>query len=111
MAKLFKIQAYIVDPNGGFNKYNLADTIEYGPYDIHLRHISIDETDLGEWDDDHPLNCIDCPEAEYEKYFPKETQLVIENIVSSPQTMHDKITAELHQKMIDQLGIKLIKEN
>jgi len=35
----------------------------------------------------------------------------IENIVPSPKVMHDKITAELHQKLIDQLGIKFNKEH
>ena len=74
MAKLFKIQAYIVDPNGEFNKYILADTLEYGPYDIHLRHININETDLGEWDDDIDVNYIDCPKAEFEKYFKENTK-------------------------------------
>ena len=69
MAKLFKITTYIVDPNGEFNKYILADTLEYGPYDIQLRHININETDLGEWDDDIDVNYIDCPKAEFEKYF------------------------------------------
>lgn len=69
MAKLFKIQAYIVDPNGEFDTRELADIMEYGPYDIHLRHIAIDEADLGEWDDDIDVNYIDCPEAEFKKYF------------------------------------------
>lgn len=69
MAKLFKIQAYIVDPNGEFNKYNLANLLEYGPYDIHLRQIEVDGSDIGEWDDDHPLNYCDCPKSEFEKYF------------------------------------------
>ena len=68
MAKLFKITAYIVDPNGEFNEYNLADTLEYGPYDIHLRHIKVDSADLGEWDDDHPLNRCDCPQETFQKY-------------------------------------------
>lgn len=69
MAKLFKLTAYIVDPNGEFNEDNLADTLEYGPYDIHLRHIRVDGVDLGEWDDNLPVNYINCPEAEFEKYF------------------------------------------
>lgn len=69
MAKLFKIQAYIVDPNGEFDTDELATIMEYGPYDIHLRHIEIDEADLGEWEDNHPLNYINCPEAEFEEYF------------------------------------------
>jgi len=73
-------------------------------------HIHLTSADVGEWHDDHPLNYMDCPEAEYEKYF-KKTQPMIESLVYSPKVMHDQITAELHQKLIDQLGIKFKKEN
>lgn len=69
MAKLFKLTAYIVDYNEEFDEHDLADTLEYGPYDIHLRHMKVDGADIGEWHDDHPLNYIDCPKAEFEKYF------------------------------------------
>lgn len=69
MAKLFKLTAYVVDYNDEFSQRELIDILEYGPYDIHLRQMEVDGADLGEWDDDHPLNYIDCPEAEYEKYF------------------------------------------
>ena len=69
MAKLFKIEGYIVDPNGEFDTKELADIMEYGPYDIHLRHIAIDEADLGEWDDEIDVNYIDCPKAAFQKYF------------------------------------------
>lgn len=30
--------------------------------------------DLGEWHDDHPLNYMDCPEAEFKKYFKENKQ-------------------------------------
>lgn len=69
MAKLFKLTAYVVDYNDEFSKRELADILEYGPYDIHLRQMEVDGADIGEWDDDHPLNYIDCPKAEFEKYF------------------------------------------
>jgi hypothetical protein len=32
-------------------------------------HVHLTSADIGEWYDDHPLNYMDCPEAEYEKYF------------------------------------------
>ena len=69
MAKLFKIQTYLLDYNNDFRgsslQYYLNSAIRYGL----LEHTHITEVDIGEWDDDHPLNIVDCPEAEYEKYF------------------------------------------
>lgn len=31
--------------------------------------MKVTEKDIGEWDDENPLNYIDCPESEFEKYF------------------------------------------
>ena len=71
MAKLFKIQAYIVDPNGEFyTDDHLEDCLIYCTQnDLNLSHLKIKSVDLGEWDDDLPINKFNCPEAEYEKYF------------------------------------------
>lgn len=71
MAKLFKIQAYIVDPADEFyTNDRLEDCIIYCTQnDLNLDHLKIQSVDLGEWDDNLPINKLDCPEAEYEKYF------------------------------------------
>lgn len=71
MAKLFKIQAYIVDPNGEFyTDDRLEDCLIYCTQnDLNLDHLKIQSVDLGEWDDDLPINKFNCPEAEFEKYF------------------------------------------
>lgn len=71
MAKLYKIQAYIVDYNDEFcnPSYLKNCLICYTQKHLDLNHIKIDEADIGEWDDDHPLNHIDCPKEEFEKYF------------------------------------------
>ena len=76
MAKLFKIQAYIVDVNDEFyTDDRLEDClIYYTQNDLNLDHLKIQSIDLGEWHDDHPLNYMDCPEAEYEKYFKEKTK-------------------------------------
>ena len=71
MAKLFKIQAYIVDYN---DEYKTEDRLEdcliwLTQNELTLKHLKIDSTDLGEWHDEHPLNYISCPEAEFKKYF------------------------------------------
>lgn len=72
MAKVFKISAYIVDPVDEFDERELKDILEYGPHDIHFRHIKIDDADIGEWDDDLPVNRVNCGKEEFEKYFTRE---------------------------------------
>lgn len=71
MAKLLKVTTYIVDCN---DEYPTADSLEdhlryLTQHDLNLDHIQIEAADIGEWYDEHPLNYVHCPKAEYEKYF------------------------------------------
>ena len=68
MAKLFKISAYIVDPNDEFSEDYLRDDLEYC-HDIHMRHLKVEGTDIGEWDDNLAINRINCGIEEFKKYF------------------------------------------
>ena len=76
MAKLFRNQAYIVDANGEFyTDDRLEDCLIYCTQnDLRLEHLKIQSIDIGEWYDDHPLNHMDCPEAEFKKYFKENKQ-------------------------------------
>ena len=74
MAKLFKLSAYIVDANGNFDAENLEDYIMWRLDDVSVDHVHIDSADIGEWDDELPINYYNCPEAEYEKYFKENTK-------------------------------------
>lgn len=69
MAKLFKLQAYLVDYNDNFDESNLEDYIMWRLGDVSVDHIHLAVADIGPWHDDHPINNYNCPEAEYEKYF------------------------------------------
>ena len=70
MAKLFKLSAYLIDPNDTFDIQNLEDYLIWRLQDeLDIDHIYLDCADIDEWHDDHPLNNYNCPEAEYEKYF------------------------------------------
>ena len=71
MAKIFKIQAYIVDCNDEFKtEDSLEDCLIWCTQnDLNLKHLKIDNADIGDWENDHPLNCTDCPEVEFNKYF------------------------------------------
>ena len=68
MAKIFKIEGYYVDPNGGWSAEDLQIELEQN-YDLIDKHIKVLERDIGEWEDDNPLNYYDSPESECEKYF------------------------------------------
>lgn len=37
--------------------------------DVSLRGMTIEEKDIGEWNDDCSLNKFNCPKSEFEKYF------------------------------------------
>ena len=52
--------------NGYIVSIPLNDTQDY---DLIVHHVNIEERDIGEWDDDNPLNLLDCPKSECEKYF------------------------------------------
>lgn len=70
MAKLFKLTAYLTDIHGSFGEQDLEDYIMWRLRDeLFVDHIHLESADLGEWYDEHPLNYIDCPKEEYEKYF------------------------------------------
>ena len=70
MAKLFKLTAYLVDPNDTFDESNLEDYLIWRLRDeLDIDHIHLSSADIGPWYDDHPINNYNCPEAEYEKYF------------------------------------------
>lgn len=70
MAKLFKLTAYLVDPNDTFDESNLEDYLIWRLQDeLDIDHIHLASADIGQWHDDHPINNYNCPEAEYERYF------------------------------------------
>lgn len=73
MAKIFKFSGYVVAPDDDFNYDDLEDFLSSCP-DAIVKHINIAERDVGEWDDDNPLNYLDCPVEECEKYFKEKCQ-------------------------------------
>lgn len=68
MAKIFKISGYFIDPNDDYNSNQLEIALKED-YDLISHYIKVDERDVGEWDDNNPLNYFDCAKSECEKYF------------------------------------------
>lgn len=75
MAKIFKINFYLVDPNGDCTTEDIQALLDNADLAF-SKHIEIDERDIGEWDDSLPINRVDCPESECEKYFGDAVEIV-----------------------------------
>lgn len=67
MAKIYKFSGYIVDVNEEYNENELKYILEGN--DLTIRHFKYDSADIGEWQDDNPLNYYKCDVSEFEKYF------------------------------------------
>lgn len=74
MAKIFKVSAYVVDSIDEFDESSLEDCLIYCTQnDISLRYLKVNSADIGEWDDDLPVNRLDYGVEEFDKYFKKST--------------------------------------
>ena len=66
MAKIYKISGYVIDVNDEWNENELRWLLEN---DVIIKHFKAKDADIGEWYDENPLNYINCPIEECEKYF------------------------------------------
>lgn len=72
MANIIKFSGYLIDPNEDYrDNGDVADTLERYT-DMFTQHLHEEVVDIGEWDDESPLNYGNCDLAECEKYFKKE---------------------------------------
>lgn len=69
MAKIFKFTGYYIDPNDDLDADDVKIELEERTVDAIARHVKVEETDIGEWEDENPLNRCNCPAEECEKYF------------------------------------------
>lgn len=72
MAKIFKISGYLVDPDDLYRLSEIEAGISYALDGMVHQHIHVEEADIGEWDDESPLNYDNCDLAECEKYFKRK---------------------------------------
>ncbi len=68
MAKIFEFHGYYVDPNDDYDAEELEILLSE-KFDIMSHHIKVDERDIGEWEDENPLNYTDCHISECMRYF------------------------------------------
>lgn len=83
MAKIFKVSGYFIDPNGDYSEKWLMGDLK--DIDMISHHLHVEEADIGEWDDENPLNYLNCDLAECEKYFKNEVPAVNGRKVESGQ--------------------------
>jgi hypothetical protein len=69
MARIHKLSGYLVDPNGKYESEDVEEGIKYA-IDVFSQHLKVQTAEIGEWDDDNPLNYHNCDLAQCEKYFP-----------------------------------------
>ena len=70
-SKIYKISTYLVDVNGDYGEDYIRWLLE-SYSDLTAKHLKIECADIGEWDDDHPLNYRNSDISECEKYFKEQ---------------------------------------
>lgn len=68
-SKIFKFSGYYIDSNALFDVDDVKTRLEEGLADLIAQHIKVESADIGEWDEDNPLNFDDCDIKECEKWF------------------------------------------
>lgn len=74
--KAFKVELLIID-HDGLGAEQIKDVLEntkYPNWCISPEVMDVDERDIGEWHDGHPLNLLSKREAEYRLLFLKPTK-------------------------------------
>lgn len=78
MAELHKISGYLLDIDGAYCEGEIEEYIRNWT-DLIPRHFHTETADIGEWEEDNPLNYTNCDLAECEKYFKANVHKVDNN--------------------------------
>jgi len=84
MAKIFKVSGYFVDTNDVVDKEKFEGKLE-SLEDLFSQHLHIEEFDIGEWDEESPLNYDNCDLADCEKYFKRKVPVDNDRNVTAGQ--------------------------
>ncbi|MCX9024683.1 MAG: hypothetical protein OIN85_01140 [Candidatus Methanoperedens sp.] len=94
--KLYRVVAYVLNLNGDCpDKSNVKNLMQNNRYPEFLSVREVQETDCGDWHDDHELNIINAP---YEKYFPQAGNASIEDVYKELQRV-SALAAEYGQQV------------
>ena len=116
MAKIIKVTGYFVCPDmdddaffnesssGGCLDTKRIEEVLNGACDVIAKNFTIDDRDIGEWDDDNVLNDVNCPASECEKYFADGSDLIILGKNAA------KLSAENRAKLLE-IAEEMFKED
>lgn len=68
-AKIFKLSCYIIDTDNELTKEELEILLRNYLDDYIVQNINTEKRVIENWYDDIPVNALDCPVEEFEKYF------------------------------------------
>ena len=71
-AQIIKVEGYLVDIGSGCDVEELQRAVREilgSRFDMIAKNFTLETADIGEWDDGHELNRMDCPKETCEKYF------------------------------------------
>lgn len=70
--KAYKVEILIIDHDqlGPDEIPTVIENQKFPNWCIHPNVMSVEEADIGEWHDDHPMNKTDSITSEYERLFP-----------------------------------------
>lgn len=68
MAKIFRISGYLVDYKDEYDHFDIENSLTE-KMDMFSQQLHIETADVGEWNEDHPLNYIDCDLSYCTQYF------------------------------------------
>ena len=82
---VYKVEIMVIDFDGigGDGVKDEIENARYGNRCIRPEVKSVEEQDIGEWDDDHPLNQMDSSDAEYRRLFAPNKQLTSLSLYST----------------------------
>lgn len=69
--KVFKVELMILDFDkvGEDEIVTLIEQVRYPNHCLHPKVMSIENKEIGRWNDDNPLNCYDTMQLEFNKLF------------------------------------------
>lgn len=86
MSKIYKLEMYVIDHNDLYDCYDSISDVLENTTDLSRKVINESKVEF-EWNDDLPINKIDCPLEEYDKYFRDSLGLELEKYYKEPQVL------------------------
>lgn len=108
MSKIHKIEMYVIDHSELYSCYDSISDILENVTDLSCKVIN-EKSTLFDWDDDLPVNKVNCPLEEYEKYFADE-DISEQQCIASKQEYIERSTWVVWE-LVEDYGDTCVLEN